>query len=399
MSTTTLELREKRAKAWEAAKAFLDAKRTPDGLLSAEDAAVYDRMEQDVVALGKEVERLDRQAVLDLEMAAPTAKPAVGQPGAAPGADAKTGRATDEYKRGFWNVLRGHRDLDVMNSLKIGEDESGGYLVPTEYERTLITGLDEENIFRRLAHVIRTGGDRKIPVVATRGEASWVDEEGTIPESDDSFGQITLGAYKIATMIKVSEELVADSVFNLESYIAQEFARRIGAKEEESFLVGDGVGKPTGVLDDTYGGQTGATTATATGITVDNIIDLYYSLKAPYRRKATFIMHDQTVKAVRKFKDSTGNYLWQPSVKENEPDKILGRPVYTSVYMPTIEAEAKTVIFGDLAYYWIADRQGRVFRRLNELFAVTGQIAYLATQRVDGKLILPEAVKVLAQHD
>ena len=390
-----LELREKRAKAWEAAKAFLDTKRTADGLLSAEDAQTYDKMEQDVVNLGKEVERLERQAVLDLELAAPTAKPAVAQPGAAPGADTKTGRASDEYKRNFWNVLRGKADAAVMNSLKVGEDEAGGYLVPIEYERKLITGLDEENIFRKLAHVIRTGGDRKIPVVATRGEASWVDEEGVIPESDDSFGQITLGAYKIATMIKVSEELVADNVFNLEGYIAQEFARRIGAKEEESFLTGDGIGKPTGLLHDTYGGEVGATAATATNVKVDDIIDLYYSLKAPYRRKATFVMHDQTVKDVRKFKDSTGNYLWQPSVKESEPDKILGRPIYTSVYMPIIAAGAKSVLFGDFDYYWIADRQGRVFRRLNELFAVTGQIAYLATQRVDGKLILPEAMKIM----
>jgi len=394
-----LELREKRAKAWDAAKAFLDAKRTPDGLLSAEDAATYDKMEQDVVNLGKEVERLERQAVLDLEMSAPTSKPAVGQPGAAPGADAKTGRASDEYKRGFWDVLRGKSSPSVLNSLKIGEEESGGYLVPVEYERTLVSGLDEENFIRRLAHVIRTGGDRKIPVVATRGEAAWIDEEGAIPESDDSFGQVTLGAHKLATMIKVSEELVSDAVFNLESYIAQEFARRIGAKEEEAFLTGDGIGKPTGLLHDTYGGQTGTTTSTATSLTVDNIIDLYYSLKAPYRRRATFIMHDQTVKNLRKLKDATGNYLWQPGVKEDEPDRILGRPVYTSVYMPTIEAEAKTVIFGDLAYYWIADRQGRVFKRLNELFAVNGQVAFLASERVDGKLILPEAVKVLEQHD
>ena len=132
---------------------------------------------------------------------------------------------------------------------------------------------------------------------------------------------------------------------------------------------------------------------------MDNVIDLYYSLKAPYRRRATFVMHDQTVKNVRKFKDSTGNYLWQPSVKEAEPDRILGRPVYTSVYMPTIASGAKTVLFGDFAYYWIADRQGRVFKRLNELFAVTGQIAFLATQRVDGKLILPEAMKVLQQAE
>jgi len=394
-----LELRQKRSQVWEAAKAFLESKRSPDGLVSAEDSAVYDKMEADMVALGKEAERLERQSALDLEMAAPTSAPALGQPGAMPGAGGGSGRAGDEYRKSFWSLLRGHRDPAVLNSLKVGEDVEGGYLVPVEYERTLVSGLDEENFLRRVSHVIRTGGDRKIPVVATRGEAAWVDEEGTIPESDDSFGQVTLGAYKLATMIKASEELVADAFFDLGAYIANEFARRIGNKEEEAFLLGDGNGKPTGLLHDTYGGEVGATTSGATALTIDSIIDLFYSLKAPYRRRAAFVMHDQTLKNVRKLKDSTGNYIWQASVKEGEPDRILGRPIYTSVYMPTMEADAKTVVFGDFAYYWIADRQGRTFKRLNELFAVTGQVAFLASQRVDGRLILPEAVKILKQHE
>jgi HK97 family phage major capsid protein len=155
--------------------------------------------------------------------------------------------------------------------------------------------------FRQLANVITTSsGDRKIPVVASRGTASWVDEEGQIPESDDSFGQVSIGAFKLATMIKVSEELLNDSVFNLESYIAREFARRIGAKEEEAFFVGDGLGKPTGILAATGGGQVGATTAAAAAITLDEILDLFYSLKSPYRKKAVFVMNDATVKAIRK---------------------------------------------------------------------------------------------------
>jgi len=270
--------------------------------------------------------------------------------------------------------------------------------VPDEFERTLVEALEEENIFRRLANVITTSsGDRKIPVVASKGTASWVDEEGQIPESDDSFGQVSIGAFKLATMIKVSEELLNDSVFNLESYIAREFARRIGNKEEEAFFVGNGTGKPLGILAAAGGGQVGVTTAGATAITLDEILDLFYSLKSPYRRNAVFVMNDATVKAIRKLKDSTGQYLWQPSIKEATPDTILNRPLYTSAYMPAIEAGAKTVVFGDFGYYWVADRQGRVFKRLNELYAATGQVGFMATQRVDGKLVLPEAIKVLQQ--
>ena len=182
-------------------------------------------------------------------------------------------------------------------------------------------------------------------------------------------------------------------MFPLESYISKEFARRIGNKEEESFFTGDGSGKPTGVLAATGGAQVGVTTASATAITIDEVLDLFYSLKAPYRNRAVFVMNDSTVKAIRKLKDGQGQYLWQPSVQAGTPDTILNRPLYTSSYVPAIEASAKTIVFGDFSYYWVADRQGRVFRRLNELFAVTGQVGFIATQRVDGKLILPEALK------
>ena len=103
------------------------------------------------------------------------------------------------------------------------------------------------------------------------------------------------------------------------------------------------------------------------------------------------------IKAVRKLKDGSGQYLWQPSLTAGTPDTILGRPVRTSAYMPAIAASAKTIAFGDFSYYWIADRQGRSFKRLNELYAANGQVGFLASQRVDGKLILSEAIKVLAQ--
>lgn len=393
-----LELREKRAKAWEAAKAFLDSKRGADGLLSAEDVAAYERMEADVVNLGKEIDRLERQAALDAELAKPMNTPITGKPAAAAGEE-KTGRASAEYRKSFWNVMRskmpGH---EVLNALQVGTDSEGGYLVPDEFEHTLIEALEEQNIFRTLAHVIQTSsGDRKIPVVASRGTASWVDEEGAIPESDDAFSQVSIGAYKLGTMIKVSEELINDSVFDLEAYISREFARRIGNKEEEAFFTGNGTGKPLGVLAASGGAEVGVTAAAAAAFTADEIFDLFYSLKAPYRKNAVFLMNDSSVKALRKLKDGNGQYLWQPSLTAGTPDLLLGRPVYTSAFMPALAAGAKSVLFGDLSYYWVADRQGRSFRRLGELYAPTGQVGFLATQRVDGKLVLPEAVKVLQQ--
>ena len=395
---TILELREKRAKAWEAAKAFLDSHRNDKGVLSAEDDAAYTRMEQEITDLGKEISRMERREALDAQLNLPVNQPLTGKP--LNGREtAKTGRATDEYRQNFWDMMRSKTPMSqVINALQIGTDSEGGYLVPDEYERILVEALEEENVFRQLAKVIRTSsGDRKIPVVATKGTASWIDEEGAYLESDDSFGQVSIGAYKVGTMIKVSEELLNDSVFDLEAYISREFARRIGAKEEEAFFTGDGSGKPLGVLAAAGGAETGVTAASATAITADELIDLFYSLKAPYRRNAVWVLNDSTIKAIRKLKDNQGQYLWQPSLTAGAPDLLLGKPVRTSAYMPAIAADAKTVAFGDFSYYWIADRQGRSFKRLNELYAATGQVGFLASQRVDGKLVLPEAIKVLAQ--
>lgn len=396
---TILELREKRAKAWEAAKAFLDSHRNEKGVLSAEDDASYSRMEQEITDLGKEISRLERQEAFEKELSQPVNMPLTGRPAAGSLGKEKTGRASDEYRQNFWNMMRSKTPMpQVVNALQIGTDSEGGYLVPDEYERTLVEALEEENVFRQLAKVIRTSsGDRKIPVVATKGTASWIDEEGAYLESDDSFGQVSIGAYKVGTMIKVSEELLNDSVFDLEAYISREFARRIGAKEEEAFFTGDGSGKPLGVLAAAGGAETGVTAASATAITADELIDLFYSLKAPYRRNAVWVLNDSTIKAIRKLKDNQGQYLWQPSLTAGAPDLLLGKPVRTSAYMPAIAADAKTVAFGDFSYYWIADRQGRSFKRLNELYAATGQVGFLASQRVDGKLVLPEAIKVLAQ--
>ena len=390
------KMREKRVKLWEAAKAFVDSRKDANGTLSAEDNATYEQMEADVVKMGREIERLERQEALDLELDRPTARVITDKPDSPDGKAAKKGCASDEYKTAFWRVMRDKAvHPDVYNVLRIGEDDHGGYLVPDEYQRTLIEALQEQNIFRQLAHVISTSsGDRKIPIAVTKGTAAWIDENAACPESDDTFGQISIGAYKLATTIKVSDELLHDSVFDVPSYIAREFARRIGAAEEEAFFVGDGVGKPTGLLA-ASGAEVGTTAASATAITFDEVMDLYYSLRAPYRKNAVFIMNDSTVKALRKLKNGNGDYIWQPSVKAGTPDTILNRPVYTSSYVPVLAAGAKPIAFGDMGYYWIADREGRRFQRLNELYAPNGQVGFLSSERVDGKLILPEAVKCL----
>ena len=264
------------------------------------------------------------------------------------------------------------------------------------HHRQLIQALEENNIFRRMAHVIRTAsGTRKIPIANDVMEATWIDEGEAIPETNTQFAQTTLSAYKLGTMIKVSNELLHDSAFDIAAYIADRFGVCMGNAEEKAFIIGTGEKQPTGLLHDTNGAQLGVTAAAEAAVTFDEIFQLYYSLKAPYRSRAAFLCNEALVLQLMTIKDNNNNYIWKPSLDIAKPDTILGRPIYTSVYMPAPAKGEKALCFGDYNYYWVADRSNRTFRRLNELYAVTDQVGFLTTQRVDGKLILPETVKYL----
>ena len=386
---TILELREKRTKLWENAKDFLDSKRNPDGLISSEDAAIYDKMEADVVNLGKEIDRLEKQSAIDMELNKPIGSPILEKP---TNKKVKLGRASDEYKRDFLNVLRGKPQ--IYNVMQESVDADGGFLVPEEFENQIVTALEENNVIRSIAKTITTAAERKIPIAATHSVAQWTPENGAYTESKPTFGQKTIDAFKLTDLVKVSTELLQDSMFNLESYISSEFARAFGVAEEQAFCTGTGVGQPTGIFTEN-GGEIGLTLTSTTNITCDNIIELVHSLKSPYRRNAVFLMNDSTISMLRKLKDTNGAYLWQPSLHAGQPDRLLGYPLYTSPYVPTVAAEALPIAFGDFSNYWIADRMGRSVQRLNELYAGNGQVGFLATERVDAKVILSEGIKLL----
>lgn len=391
-----LELRSKRNTLWEQTKEFLEEHRGENGLVASDAVEQYDRMAQEVKDLGTEIERLEQQAQVDAQLAAPTSRPVSGKPMIMTEERAATKTGTKEYTEAFWNMIRNRGNYgEVHNALSVGEDSEGGFTVPDEFERKLVEALEGNNIFRGMATVIRTSsGTRKIPIAEDTGEASWIDEGEEIPESDTTFGQTMLSAYKLGTMIKISNELLNDSAFDLASYIARRFGVRMGNAEERAFITGDGVGKPLGLLDDA-GAKVGVTTAKTTAISFDEVFQLYYALKAPYRKKAEFLCNEALVLQLMTIKDNNGNYIWKPGLDIGKPDTLLNRPLKTSAFMPEVAAGNKVMAFGDYSYYWIADRQNRTFRRLNELYARTDQVGFLTTQRVDGKLILPEAVQVL----
>ena len=388
---TIVEMREKRAKLWNTMEGFLDTHRNDKGVLSAEDDATYTNMETELDQLTNEIHRMERRDAHEAELSKAVSDTLTARPHKQAMPERK-GRASDAYAEDFGRHLRG-RKL-IHNVLSEGVDADGGYLIPEEFERQIVTDLTEENVVRKLAKVITTQHERKIPVATSHSTAQWTAENAAYTESNPTFGQKQIDAFKLTDLARVSIELLQDSAFNIEEYLRQEFARAFGIAEEEAFCEGTGTGQPTGIFT-ANGGTVGVTAAANNAITADELISLVYALKSTYRRYAKFLMNDATIASIRKLKDGNGVYLWQPSLHAGEPDKLLGYDLYTSPYVPGIDPDALTVAFGDFKNYWIADRSGRTVQRLNELYSTNGQVGFVATERVDGKVILPEGIKLL----
>jgi HK97 family phage major capsid protein len=384
---TIKELIEKRVKVWETAKNFVET-HEKEGVLSEEDTMTYNKMEKEIEDLTMSIERQQRALDRDHELSKPMNSPITGKPYVPEMDDKKmTGVKSKEYKNAMLSAMRSNF-RNVSNILQEGVDGDGGYLVPEEYDKRLIDVLEGENIMRGLATTITTSGLHKINIAATKPAAAWIEEGGALTFGDATFDQIYLDAYKLHVAIKVTEELLYDNAFGLENYIITQFGKALANAEEDAFLNGDGTGKPTGIFAETGGGQVVSTLTAA--IKSDDLIDLVYGLKRPYRKNASFIMNDATLASLRKLKDNNGAYIWQPSYKEGEPDRVLGYAVHTSSFAPE-----NAIAFGDYSYYNIGDRGSRSFAELRELFAGNGMIGYVAKERVDGKLVLPEAVKIL----
>lgn len=383
--TNLQNLIEKRAKAWEGAKAFVESKKDKDGLLKEEDVQTYNEMEAKIAQFSSEIERVSRMEQMEKELSKPMNTPLTGKPMAEKMQSEKE-QKNAMHKDAMLKALRSNfRQVDNVLQEKV--DADGGYLVPEEYDSRLIQSLEGENIMRQLGHTLTTSGDHKINIAATTPAAAWIDEGGQLTFGEATFKQALLDAHKLHVAIKVTEELLYDSAFNLENYILEQFGKALANAEEDAFLNGDGTGKPTGVFHQTNGGTYLTEVAT---LKADDIINLIHALKRPYRKGAVFILNDKTIATIRKLKDNNGAYMWQPSYQVGEPDRLLGYPVYTSQFAPE-----NKIAFGDFSYYNIGDRGTRSFKQLTELFAGNGMIGFVAKERVDGKLILKEAVQIL----
>ena len=389
---TLQDLYDKRFELSEDMNKFLDEHTDADGKISAEDAATYDKMEIDFLALEKQIERFEKQEAREANLSVPSAKPILNYPGA--GINNKFGRASDEYRKAALLAIRS-KFREVSNALATNPDTSGGYLIPDEWDSRLIETLKEDNVMRKLGTPFPTSGEHKINIAATKPAALWVAEGGALTFGNGTFAQISLDAHKVHAGILITEELLSDNAFNLENYIIKQFGEAIANAEEDAFINGDGNGKPTGFLTTLANDATTYITTTGTNISADDIINLEYSLKRPYRKNAAWLVNDATLAQIRKFKDSTQNYLWQASYQVGEPDRLLGYPIYTTPYMPKAESGNFALAFGDFSYYNIADRGTRSFQELRELYAGNGMVGYLMKERVDGILVDNNAIRAL----
>jgi len=351
--------------------------------LSSEQKSKWDRIDEDIDKLEDRIAKLQKTEEREKELAKREFDMESGKE-----EKADYAKTYDKYLR----EGRSNLELAEKRALQEDTDSEGGYLVPDTFASGIMQALEERNVMRRIATVESTSSPTKFPVASDTGSATWVAEEGAFSNTDPSFSQKTVDAYKAGTIIKVSEELLYDNTYNLEGYLQSRFVRRIGDLEETAFVSGNGTGKPTGFLEDAESGKTASATD---AITAEELIDLYHAPKTPYRRNARFLMNDSSAKAIRKLTDSNGQYIWQPGLQAGQPDVLLGRPVEISADMPEIATGNSAVAFGDFSYYNIFDREGIFIQRLNELYAENGQVGYRAYKRVDGLLMLAEAIQTL----
>lgn len=391
-----VDLKQERARLIGEARTLIDTAEAANRDLGSEEAQSYDRLDGEIEALTVRINRQEQAEQRDRD-AATAPDPNLGEDDVETLEDEFRALARGERRNVTVNynaadVERGSRDLTVAT------DTAGGFTVPETFVGRLYEFLTERSAIRQTnATVLTTQSGEKmlIPKVTGQGSAALVSEATALAESDPAFNQVELDAYKYGQLIQLSSELIADTGVNLLDFIARDAGRALGEATGTHYVTGDGSSKPTGVLEDTTLGVTAAAVAT---MTADEVIDLYFSVIAPYRRNAYWLLNDATLAILRKLKDADGQYLWEPSLRNGVPDRILGRPVVTDHNVAAPAAGAISVAFGDFSGYYIRDVGTMRFERSDHFAFSSDLVTFRSIMRTDGKLVdTTGAVKHLIQ--
>lgn len=354
----------------------------------------YERIEADLTSTEKAIKReLDLQSYEE-SLRQVTAVPELESP--ATRVESKQADDAKRYEEAFETLLRtpmnslNHETRAVLNT---GTGSEGGFLAPEVYLTTVINKLLDRNVVRQVANVVRTSATTYIPLGNSRPTFSLIAENGAYGTTDASFAQKVLKAFKIGGILQASDELMRDSFTDIQAYLTNLIVEGVADQEEIYFTTGAGTTEPTGILT---GGELGKTTVAVGAVTLDEVLDLKYSLKAPYRMNANFMMNSSTEKAVRKLKDTQGQYLWQPSLQVGAPNTFDGKPILINEKIPSLGTGNKFMAFGDFKYFMIGDRGGMEIKRLDELYAENGQVGWRVSKSFDSLVTQSEAIKYMA---
>ena len=398
MSEVVKRLRERRQQVWEQAKAIADRAADEQRNFSGEEEGSWQQLNAELDALDQRIKN-----VLDGEQRAKDTEDAFARLNGKPQVDGKpatdqTDGAAAQIRAMLLGEAGAPRGVEVkpagpinIRSLTKLTAAAGANTVPTNfYDQLLQNMIEVSSILQAGVRILNTSGGEtiQIPKTTSHSTAAITTEGSAIGVSDPAFGQSSLGAYKYGVMVQVSRELVDDTGVDLQGYLAMETGRALGNAFGAHLVAGTGTGQPRGVLTDATLGVT-----TGTGVagvpTADNLIDLYYSVIAPYRnsQSAAFLVKDSTMASLRKIKDTTGAYLFAPSLLQGTPSTLLGAPILTDPYMPATGVNNKSVLFGDFSTYFVRLAGGVRFERSDEYAFNTDLITYRALLRGDGALM------------
>lgn len=315
-----------------------------------------------------------------------------------PGLGATTEETPKLETKAWAGYLRHGREAlaaDEVKTLRVSDDTAGGYLATTEFSTDVLKGIVEFSPVRQAARVGTTAaGSVILPKRTGKPTAAWVSEIGTRTATESAYGQLEVPNHEMSCYVDVSTRLLEDSAISVEGEISFDLSEEFGRLEGVSFLTGDGVGKPLGLLNS---GLSYVANGHATTLSADALISIFYALPAYYRNRGAWMLNGSTLATIRKFKEATtGAYIWQPAYAAGQPETILGRPVIEAVDMPNIGEDALPIIFGDFATaYRIYDRVALSVMRDPYSQATNGIVRFHARRRVGGGLVMGEALRTL----
>lgn len=402
MSDYIKRLQERRANIWEQTKALLDAAEARQGderKLTAEEEQTYQRLNADLDAIDARAKEL-HEAEQRAKDAEATFAGLLDKPQDTDRRD--HGQDTDAQLRAFFKGETGKRVFDVqpdaaerrtdLRTLSKLTAAAGANTVQTSFYTQLVQHLIEvSGVMQTNPTTLRTATGEQIQIPKTTAHsasASLVAEAGTLSPNDPTFGQVPLDAYKYGFLLQISHELLNDTSVDLTGYLSMQAGRALGNGFGAHLVTGTGTSQPNGIVTASTLGATGGTGVVG-AFTADNLIDLYYSVISPYRASGScaWMMRDSSVAILRKIKDTTGQYIWQPALTAGTPDTVLGKPLYTDPSIPATALAAKSVLFGDFSQYFVRMVESIRFERSDDYAFNADLVTYRAIMRGDGDLV------------